>query len=107
MFRYIFVLSNKIIHFVATDDDRVNPDYTDPCVEAFSAVCTYCCIISKAECSRDIRACDPIMVEDRHFHLFYIMVGCIIAVMCGCPLFAKFLDAILMNRCCKVITFHV
>jgi len=38
-----------------------NP-YTDPCVEAQSTACSYCCIVSKGECSRDIRACDPVIV---------------------------------------------
>jgi hypothetical protein len=78
-----------LIGTLATDEDRVNPDYTDPCFEAQNEMCSYCCILSKGECSRDIRACDPVPVDTRHFSFFYILVATLVAVICGCPLIAQ------------------
>ena len=90
---------------IPSEEDRArataeeNP-YVDPCTEANgNAACSYCCIVSKGECSRDIRACDPILVYNRHFENFYIMLLVILSVVCGCPLFA-----FLMN-CCLTVRF--
>jgi hypothetical protein len=81
----------------ATDEN--NP-YVDACTEANGgAACSYCCLVSKGECSRDIRACDPILVNNRHFENFYIMLLVILSVVCGCPLFAA-----IMN-CCITVRF--
>jgi len=104
---HIYIRTKSLFNafFVATDEDREDPDYTDPCVEAVNTICTYCCILSKEECSRDIRACDPIPVEDRQYYQFYIFIGFILSVLCGLPLFAMILKAMLMTRCCIVITF--
>ena len=85
--------------FVATEADRKNPDYNDPCFSELSIICSYCCILSKGECSNDIRACDPMMVDERNFHFFYIMVGTLIGVICGCPLAAKILEYLINSRC--------
>ena len=79
--------------------DLENP-YEDPCTEANGGVCSYCCIVSKGECSRDIRACDPIFVTDRHFENFYIMLLVILGVVCGCPLFAVIMNCCMTARCC-------
>ena len=88
--------------FVATEEDRKNPDYSDPCVVEVGIICNYCCIISKGECSNDIRACDPIIPEERNFLFFYIMVGTMICVICGCPLAAKVLEYTINSRCLAV-----
>ena len=90
---------------LATDEDRANVNYTDPCFESSGEICTYCCILSKEECSRDIRACEPILVDDRRFFIFYILIGTMLAIMCGCPLFAKIMDHSLNSRCWKVSRF--
>jgi hypothetical protein len=92
--------------FIATDEDRANVNYTDPCFESTGAICTYCCILSKEECSRDIRACEPVLVDDRRLFIFYILIGTMLAVMCGCPLFAKIMDHSLNSRCWKVSSLH-
>jgi hypothetical protein len=97
---------NLYYAFVATDEDRANVNYTDPCFESSGTICTYCCILSKEECSRDIRACEPILVDDRRFFIFYILIGTMLAVMCGCPLFAKIMDHSLNSRCWKVSRLH-
>ena len=76
-------------HPIATEEDRLNPNYTDPCFSELGSICTYCCILSKGECSRDIRACEPMLVDDRKFYLFYLLIGTMIGVLCGCPLAAK------------------
>ena len=83
---------------IATDEDRANPDYTDPCFEAQSEMCTYCCILSKGECSRDIRACDPVLLDLRQFSYFYILVGALVAVICGCPLLAQIYMGLVHSR---------
>ena len=81
-----------VIYILASDEDKArvtDPDnpYTDACVDGNGgAACSFCCIISKGECSRDIRACNPILVKDRHFENFYYMLAIILGVVCGCPL---------------------
>ena len=82
----IYIRKIETIKALVTDEDRANPDYSDPCLEAQSEFCTYCCILSKGECSRDIRACDPILVDNRDFENFYILIGGLLGVVCGCPL---------------------
>ena len=89
---------------VATEEDRKrgpeseNP-YVDPCTEANGgAACSYCCIVSKGECSRDIRACDPILVTNRNFENFYIMLLVILGVVCGCPLLAALMNCCMTSR---------
>lgn len=89
--------------YEATDEDRTNPDYTDPCMEAQGEICSYCCILSKGECSRDIRACDPILVDNRDFWLFYVLIGALVGVICGCPLLAKVYMALIHTRFMKVL----
>ena len=90
---------------IPTEEDRArasdeNNPYVDPCTEGNGgAACSYCCLVSKGECSRDIRACDPILVYNRHFENFYIMLLVILSVVCGCPLFAA-----IMN-CCLTVRF--
>ncbi len=71
----------------------------DACTEGNGgAACSYCCIVSKGECSRDLRACDPILVQNRHFENFYIMLAVILGVVCGCPLLAAIMNCCITAR---------
>lgn len=72
--------------------------YVDSCSAESGVSCTYCCILSKGECSRDIRACEPIIVDNRHFENLYIMIGCLLAVVCGCPLVASIMNCLMTSR---------
>ncbi len=89
--------------YLATELDKQNANletdpYTDPCLEGTGSPCSFCCIVSKGECSRDIRACDPVMITERHTSNFYIMIICILSVVCGCPLMAALMNCFMTTR---------
>ena len=50
--------------FIATDEQRLDPKYVDPCSVDNNGPCSYCCIISTGTCSRDIRACNPVYKKE-------------------------------------------
>lgn len=87
--------------FLASDEDKANVNYTDACMVEKNTPCTYCCIVSKGECSRDIRACYPVVVDYREFEYIYIMIGLIVSVVCGIPLLAICLRCCMTVRCFK------
>jgi hypothetical protein len=80
---------------VGTDSEDA---YVDACNAESGVACTYCCILSKGECSRDIRACDPILVDNRKFENLYIMIACLLGVVCGCPLVATIMNCCMTTR---------
>jgi hypothetical protein len=100
-FKSLFVSIRKQTSFVhvlftiiATDADRNNPNYTDPCVDANGGyVCSYCCNVMMTTCSRDIRACNP--VYNRDFWELSLMVAFISSVTIGCPLIALLLKCLI------------
>ena len=82
----------------ATVGTEAEDAYSDPCNAESGVACTYCCIISKGECSRDIRACEPILVDNRNFENLYVMVACLLGVVCGCPLLATIMNCLMTSR---------
>lgn len=49
---------------IPTDEQRLDPNYVDPCSVDNNGPCSYCCIISTGSCSRDIRACNPVYKKE-------------------------------------------
>ena len=85
---------------VVTDDDRNNPNYTDPCLVSQGILCSYCCVFNLKTCSRDIQACD--IVTDRDYDQLSYMIFFIASVVCGCPMIAFILQILINKR-----FFHV
>ena len=87
---------------LATDDNKASgSNYTDVCMAETGTPCTFCCIVSKGECSRDIRACHPVAISQREFSYLYTMAGLIASVVCGLPLLAGCLKCCMTVRCCR------
>jgi hypothetical protein len=93
----IYIRKWKTFHtlYVATEEDRKNPDYTDPCMgNNNDEICTYCCLITLGggSCSRNALICEK--QYDRNFEQLSIMIGFILAAVIGCRIVAIFL------KCC-------
>ena len=89
-----------MFEYLATDENRADPNYSDVCSAETGVLCTYCCIVSKGECSRDMRACHPVLIENRETENFYMMFIIILGVVCGCPLIASLMRCCLSSRFC-------
>ena len=68
--------------YLATNEDKSNPKYTDSCLESTGAICSYCCIISMGSCSRDIRACNPVYGKDFTPLLIMLAFVCSMSMTC-------------------------
>ena len=88
---------------IANDNDRRNPLYTDACFADSGNICSYCCIVSTATCSRDLRACNPVYHKD--FSPLLIMLSFILSVTLGCKVISLILSCLIKWRCFKV-TLH-
>ena len=78
---------------IATENDRKNPLYTDACIVDTGIICTYCCIVQIATCSRDLRACDPLYNKD--FSPLLIMLSFILSVTLGCKIISLILSCLI------------
>ncbi|TNV78755.1 hypothetical protein FGO68_gene11373 [Halteria grandinella] len=88
--------------YILSDEDRVNPNYTDVCFEGNNnQPCRYCCIISLSQCSGDNRACQPIQVEKRHLEWMLDMVFFVLGTTMGCQFLQLAIKALIQFRCCK------
>ena len=78
---------------LATDEDKRNPFYSDPCVVDLATICTYCCILQISSCSRDNRACNPVYHKD--FSPLLIMLSFIMSVTIGCKIISLFVSCLI------------
>ena len=103
---FIHVRKSLYQRLIATEEDRNNPNYSDPCVVAGGFVCTYCCVftLGGGSCSRNIQVCDR--VYERQFYYLEYMIGFLLTSVIGCPLLAFCLRCLIHKRCCKVMIFH-
>jgi hypothetical protein len=86
---------------IASEIDRKNPLYSDACIVDTGNICTYCCIVQIATCSRDMRACNPVYHKD--FSPLLIMLSFILSVTLGCKIISLIISCLIKWRCFKVI----